>query len=288
MRSRLYTLFFLTLVLAATTGTALAVTIDTSIFKPASGGGTSPAGIVLGVYKFALAISGILAFGAIVYGATRYTVAAGNPGGQKEGREWITQALIGLVLLAGAYLILNLLNPRIFEAGGTKLRDLPALRAVENPVEYCPNGCRVGYSCYPSKPPDPNNPTAPINYTCVQTACVTNGKIGCLVGQVCQKNQGNPWPTYTCGRGNPVCSPPCTAPLECRWLANGPGCVNPNAGGTCNPPCSSSQACIRVGTNSLVCYEKADPALCPQDPCAAGETCVKAPNNTYVCAKNAN
>ena len=70
-------------------------------------------GFIANVYGFALAISGVLAFAAIVYGGVKYTFAAGNPSGQSEGKEWVKGALLGLLLLAGAYLILRTINPAI-------------------------------------------------------------------------------------------------------------------------------------------------------------------------------
>ena len=73
----------------------------------------TPSGIVKDVYQFSLMIGGLLAFGAIVFGAIKYTLAAGNPSGQHEGKEWITQALLGLLLLVGATLVLNTINPKL-------------------------------------------------------------------------------------------------------------------------------------------------------------------------------
>ncbi len=85
---------------------------------------TPPGTIVNGFYQFALLIGGILAFGAIVYGGVRYMTSAGNPSGQHEAKEWILSALIGIILLVGAYLILNTVNPNL-----THL-DLPTLQPV--------------------------------------------------------------------------------------------------------------------------------------------------------------
>lgn len=92
-------------------GVALAVTINTDI--PGVTDKSSPGGIVAGFYKFSLMIGGILAFAAIVYGGVKYTFAAGNPSGQSEGKEWVKGALLGLLLLVGAYFFLNILNPEI-------------------------------------------------------------------------------------------------------------------------------------------------------------------------------
>jgi hypothetical protein len=72
-----------------------------------------PAAYINDFYKFALLVGGILAFGSVVYGGIRYMTSVGNPSGQHEAREWIESALLGLLLLAGAYLILSIINPNL-------------------------------------------------------------------------------------------------------------------------------------------------------------------------------
>src|ERR1700722_5937132 len=101
---------------------ALAATISISPAIPGltNVSQTSPGGWIAGIYKFALIASGILAFGAIVYGGFMYATSAGDAHRQSEGREWIWSALIGLLLLAGAYIILNTINPNL-----TKLQVAP-------------------------------------------------------------------------------------------------------------------------------------------------------------------
>ena len=92
-----------------------AITISTSIpgsYDPA-GAGTSPSAFIANFYQYALSIAGILAFGIIVYGGVRYMIAVGNPSGESDAKEWIKAAIMGLLLLAGAYLILNLINPNL-------------------------------------------------------------------------------------------------------------------------------------------------------------------------------
>lgn len=64
-------------------------------------------------YQYALGVGGILAFGVVVYGGVRYMISAGNPSGQSDAKEWIKAALMGLLLLAGAYFILNVINPKL-------------------------------------------------------------------------------------------------------------------------------------------------------------------------------
>lgn len=73
----------------------------------------NPAEFINTVYRVALVFGGLIAFGAIVYGAALYTMAAGDTEKHSEARDRITQALLGLLLLLGAYLILQTINPSL-------------------------------------------------------------------------------------------------------------------------------------------------------------------------------
>lgn len=109
-------LIWLCLTIIATAQVALAAEptkIDTTL--PGRHPSDVPGGVVANFYEFSLAIAGVLAFGAIVYGGVKYTFAAGNPSGQTEGKEWIKGALLGLLLLASAALILRTINPKIID-----------------------------------------------------------------------------------------------------------------------------------------------------------------------------
>ena len=80
-----------------------------------------PGAFIANFYQFALIIGGILAFGVIVYGGIKYMTSAGNPSGASEAKEWIEAALLGLLLLGGAYFILSVVNPQLLNL------NLPAL-----------------------------------------------------------------------------------------------------------------------------------------------------------------
>lgn len=99
--------------------------------------GCNPGNYVSSFYQFALAIGGLLAFGAVVFGGVKYITAAGNPSSQSEGKAWIESALLGLLLLLGAYLILYTVNPNL-----THL-DLPRLPSASNPFGQGGTGGRV-------------------------------------------------------------------------------------------------------------------------------------------------
>jgi hypothetical protein len=83
-----------------------------------------PCGWIVNFYNFALILSGILAFGAVVYGGFLYSTSAGNAHKQSEGTSFIWSALLGLLLLGGAYLILKTVNPALVKCS------LPTLSGV--------------------------------------------------------------------------------------------------------------------------------------------------------------
>ncbi len=83
-----------------------------------SSGSTPPPGsFVEAFYQWALSIAGILAFGIIIFGGVKYMVSAGNPSMQGDAKEWIKAAILGVVLLACAYLILYTINPNLVNLG---------------------------------------------------------------------------------------------------------------------------------------------------------------------------
>lgn len=107
-----------------------------------------PAGWVSNLYQFALLASGLLAFGVIVYHGFKYTLNPGGHAAQSDAREGITQALLGLLLLLGAYVILRTINPSLvslptkFE-GLVPLKPAPGEGPSNNNVPD-PNGCATG------------------------------------------------------------------------------------------------------------------------------------------------
>lgn len=128
MRSLVRTLFILCAVAIAVFPIFVfaQVTINYQIPGAQTVSANNPCTTVINFYWFALLISGILAFGAIVWGGIKYAVSAGNPSGQSDGKDWIKGALLGILLLAGAYLILNIVNPALVHCSIPGLSQLPS------------------------------------------------------------------------------------------------------------------------------------------------------------------
>lgn len=67
------------------------------------------------VYVWALGLSGIFAVFMIVIGGYITLTAAGNAERASRGKSFITSSVIGLVLLFGAFLLLNTINPDLVD-----------------------------------------------------------------------------------------------------------------------------------------------------------------------------
>lgn len=74
---------------------------------------SNPAQYIYIAYNFAMGAGGLLAMLMIVWGGIVYTVSAGNPGKQDDAKDRIKNAVYGLVFLAGSYLLLYTIDPKL-------------------------------------------------------------------------------------------------------------------------------------------------------------------------------
>ena len=65
------------------------------------------------IFNFTIMIAGLVAFFMLVFGGFRYLTSAGNPAAQRDARDILTSAILGLLLLLGSYLLLQVINPDI-------------------------------------------------------------------------------------------------------------------------------------------------------------------------------
>ena len=137
-------------------------------------------GLIGKFYTFALAAVGVAALGAIIYGGILHTVSAGSASQQTEARAWIWGAVMGVMLLLGAYLLLNTINPEL-----VKLKDpgglIEKVKIKKETADYnCvanPKFCGTAYQC------DLNIKE------CVIKDCSSTGFKGiCSAGYSCQNN----------------------------------------------------------------------------------------------------
>lgn len=109
MKKLILTTLFL---LAFSTLTSFGAEVDLQTIKFPTGV-QSPAQYITNIYRFSLGAAAITALAVIIFGAVEYAVSAGNPARISDAKSRIFNALWGLVLLFGAYLILNTINPEL-------------------------------------------------------------------------------------------------------------------------------------------------------------------------------
>lgn len=98
-------------------------------------------------YEWGLAIGGVLAFVALIFGGVLYLSSVGRPEGVKEARDRISSAILGLILLFGCWLILNTINPDLttFRSEPVNLSLIPAYECDTD--QDCQKTYGTNYEC---------------------------------------------------------------------------------------------------------------------------------------------
>lgn len=123
------------------------------------------------IYTFSLYIVGLIGLGVLTYAGLRWMTSVGNPSAQADAKDQITQAVIGIILLLGSYLLLYTINPallRLPEAGEI-LPPLGIELPPSPPEEECPNPAETYCGDIPEECPNtgcPNCPPDPDTYCC--------------------------------------------------------------------------------------------------------------------------
>lgn len=94
---------------------------------------------VKSIYNYSLALVGVTALGVIIFGGIKYIMSAGNPSEQNDATQWITGAVWGLVLLFGAVLLFETINPQITSLKLPKLEGVKVEKATS--TIPTPTGC---------------------------------------------------------------------------------------------------------------------------------------------------
>jgi len=123
---------------------ALAVGIDYALEVPLPGMSVvhGPADYLSNIYKIALGAGVFTAAVVIIYAGIMMAISGDNPSKQKDARDQIFQAILGLIILFGSYLILNTINPDLVRLG--KWQNLPSFQIIPQ-GEMWPNDadCQV-------------------------------------------------------------------------------------------------------------------------------------------------
>lgn len=98
-------------------------------------GAAGPADMVFLIYKYLMGLVGVVAVGVIMYGGVLRTISA-DPSKIKVSNEYIRNAIKGIVLLFGAQVLFNTINPNIIDIA----RIQKALQPQEkiNPKPFVP------------------------------------------------------------------------------------------------------------------------------------------------------
>ena len=69
--------------------------------------------IVAWFYYFIIGVAGLAAFVMLVTGGVKYLTSAGNPSAIGDAKDQIKSALLGLLIILGSWLILQVVNPEL-------------------------------------------------------------------------------------------------------------------------------------------------------------------------------
>jgi len=125
------------------------------------------------LYTFGFGIGGILAVLMIVIGGIYYSVS-GAVDKKSEGKEMITSALLGLLILFGSYLILQTVNPVLTELRNPTVPDIPTI-ASDCTVLNTTRKCAAAES-----PLDPQGKCVCYKAVSISETCSSTAFSGCV------------------------------------------------------------------------------------------------------------
>jgi len=149
-------------------------------------------GYIKVIYQWLLGSASVFAVVMIIVGGIQYMVAGGSPAGVKQAKERMFNALIGIVILFGAYTILATVNPQLLSL---RMPALPKVKPILTPgsVNTCESyeaadyTVKVGSSSFHTGGHEcgkkgtitkgPSGETLSGDDTCYYTACSKKGTI---------------------------------------------------------------------------------------------------------------
>ncbi len=89
---------------------------------------------VLYIFNLVIWLSGIIAFGVIVYAGIRYLTSAGKPEAILNARKQITDAFLGILILLSSFIILKAINPQLVVLNVPKTESPKVIEKPEIPA----------------------------------------------------------------------------------------------------------------------------------------------------------
>lgn len=137
--------------------------------------------IIAWVYYFIVGIAALSAFIMLVWGGVQWLISGAIPAQASDARDKIKNALLGLLLVLGSFLIIQLINPELTLFGAL------VIDPVQGPAHQDENDARGNLLA-----PPPRGATEPGIYFCANHQCRCNNPRA----EKCKEGTGNP------GRGS--------------------------------------------------------------------------------------
>lgn len=78
------------------------------------------------IFRWSVSMIGLVVFGVIVYSGVKYLLSAGDPSKLKDAKDGIISALLGAIILLGAFIIFNTINPQLVIFELEKIKPVPS------------------------------------------------------------------------------------------------------------------------------------------------------------------
>lgn len=147
-------------------------------------------------YYLFVGISGLAAFIMLVWAGVEWMISSGDTGAIKKAKERIKQTVLGLLLVLGSFILLQIINPVL--VGNEGVGGLPKVSVQSAPPLRNAEGVNTGYFL-PRDAESAPSPDAPLVYLCSEPNCqgtLSDGNaIAIYPGILCQdpnQNDGIP------------------------------------------------------------------------------------------------
>jgi hypothetical protein len=181
-----------------------------------------------GMFKFAIGIAAVMAFVMITFGGIMY-MTSDAISGKAQGREYVTNAVYGLLLVIGAWVILNTINPQILKFDLNLQK--PSIQSATPTVTSTSYDSKTVLSA-----PRPAGSLLP-GYTLSQTEVVNNkNMVNDLLGvqpiPITVNNNGTPCSSGGVSGCTNIVGEPQVAIIGVKGIAKDCGCALTITGGT--------------------------------------------------------